>query len=107
MKERAWAGELWLPEAVWACLAVNSDGHSKARCRSWQLLLGKRRFLKPLLYGIAGLLCLPLVRVSRHAWDALFFGYCGVVVVYLVGALFYRSEERRVGKECRSRWSPY
>ena len=20
---------------------------------------------------------------------------------------FYRSEERRVGKECRSRWSPY
>ena len=22
-------------------------------------------------------------------------------------AAFYRSEERRVGKECRSRWSPY
>src|SRR3712207_9551661 len=22
-------------------------------------------------------------------------------------ALIYRSEERRVGKECRSRWSPY
>src|SRR3712207_8339929 len=22
-------------------------------------------------------------------------------------ALYYRSEERRVGKECRSRWSPY
>ena len=22
-------------------------------------------------------------------------------------ALRYRSEERRVGKECRSRWSPY
>ena len=25
----------------------------------------------------------------------------------LVGALKQRSEERRVGKECRSRWSPY
>ena len=25
----------------------------------------------------------------------------------LVGDFFYRSEERRVGKECRSRWSPY
>ena len=25
----------------------------------------------------------------------------------LIGALFNRSEERRVGKECRSRWSPY
>src|SRR2546422_11780293 len=24
-----------------------------------------------------------------------------------IGASFYRSEERRVGKECRSRWSPY
>src|SRR2546426_11784212 len=23
------------------------------------------------------------------------------------GSLAYRSEERRVGKECRSRWSPY
>ena len=22
-------------------------------------------------------------------------------------SLYYRSEERRVGKECRSRWSPY
>src|ERR1035437_7687722 len=24
-----------------------------------------------------------------------------------IGSLVYRSEERRVGKECRSRWSPY
>ena len=23
------------------------------------------------------------------------------------GSIEYRSEERRVGKECRSRWSPY
>jgi len=26
---------------------------------------------------------------------------------FVVGALVSRSEERRVGKECRSRWSPY
>src|SRR2546429_4332318 len=26
---------------------------------------------------------------------------------HLVGELVERSEERRVGKECRSRWSPY
>ena len=25
----------------------------------------------------------------------------------LIDEVFYRSEERRVGKECRSRWSPY
>src|SRR2546422_9497689 len=28
-------------------------------------------------------------------------------VVGLAGAFSLRSEERRVGKECRSRWSPY
>ena len=25
----------------------------------------------------------------------------------MLGPMFLRSEERRVGKECRSRWSPY
>ena len=28
-------------------------------------------------------------------------------IFFLIGWLYYRSEERRVGKECRSRWSPY
>src|SRR2546422_7315117 len=37
---------------------------------------------------------LPAVR--RHAMDA-----------KALGAAVVRSEERRVGKECRSRWSPY
>src|SRR5256885_14845712 len=27
--------------------------------------------------------------------------------VYNLAAMSFRSEERRVGKECRSRWSPY
>src|SRR5260370_30135728 len=32
----------------------------------------------------------------------------GMSVGVFVGAMVYmRSEERRVGKECRSRWSPY
>src|SRR3712207_5435815 len=31
----------------------------------------------------------------------------GKLVFHLFGALAERSEERRVGKECRSRWSPY
>src|SRR3712207_8329505 len=29
------------------------------------------------------------------------------VVLVLLGSTAYRSEERRVGKECRYRWSPY
>ena len=31
----------------------------------------------------------------------------GVGLYLLCAVLFFRSEERRVGKECRSRWSPY
>ena len=31
----------------------------------------------------------------------------GVATGSGVGPMFLRSEERRVGKECRSRWSPY
>src|SRR3989454_9123210 len=39
-------------------------------------------------------------------------GIIGIVVADLRGGPFeandaFRSEERRVGKECRSRWSPY
>ena len=30
-----------------------------------------------------------------------------VTVLVLAGPALTRSEERRVGKECRSRWSPY
>ena len=33
----------------------------------------------------------------------------GKIIDYVIDCLeyFLRSEERRVGKECRSRWSPY
>ena len=35
-------------------------------------------------------------------------GFAGVIVLgALILMLPFRSEERRVGKECRSRWSPY
>src|SRR3712207_2737905 len=30
-----------------------------------------------------------------------------LIHLYSVGYMSHRSEERRVGKECRSRWSPY
>src|SRR5437899_7061036 len=34
--------------------------------------------------------------------------YCfGLVVMQFVLVVLLRSEERRVGKECRSRWTPY
>ena len=33
--------------------------------------------------------------------------YTNFCTEYCSFCAFYRSEERRVGKECRSRWSPY
>src|SRR3712207_7832317 len=42
---------------------------------------------------------LPKVLIHRNV--------AGERVHDLLGALDDRSEERRVGKECRSRWSPY
>ena len=40
--------------------------------------------------------------------EVLLFAACctGLVLVFMNGHRV-RSEERRVGKECRSRWSPY
>ena len=40
---------------------------------------------------------LPGLKFGRTLWIAAAAG----------GPFVYRSEERRVGKECRSRWSPY
>src|SRR2546425_2145287 len=40
------------------------------------------------------------------ALRALPFFYTGLALI-VVGTGLLRSEERRVGKECRSRWSPY
>ena len=53
----------------------------------------------------ASQLGLPLDRVFMIADHA---GYSLVLRQrYVASALLCRSEERRVGKECRSRWSPY
>ena len=51
-------------------------------------------------------------KTTKRRWTSL-IAAC-LAVMLLGGGLFYqranavaRSEERRVGKECRSRWSPY
>ena len=46
------------------------------------------------------------IETSRGIW---YFKYNNgmYVIWYFHPGAHYRSEERRVGKECRSRWSPY
>ena len=45
-----------------------------------------------------------LFTVLRHLSTGIAFG---VAIFFVMMHLVDRSEERRVGKECRSRWSPY
>ena len=54
----------------------------------------KERFVKMLEFGTAGLRGILGVGTNR-------------MNIYTVALATQRSEERRVGKECRSRWSPY
>ena len=71
-----------------------------------------------LLYAALGLVC--LLAVFFRTWDlgsrSLWTDEAWVALAVLkgapaealtAGASTPRSEERRVGKECRSRWSPY
>src|SRR5258708_838501 len=60
------------------------------------------------------LLCLDVLFQSGSHWTArptaFLFGGVRVIIVLTYFLSFFhklRSEERRVGKECRSRWSPY
>src|ERR1035438_6535680 len=48
-------------------------------------------------------------KVSDNArlWAGALAGQARILVQVTVSDLSSRSEERRVGKECRSRWSPY
>ena len=60
---------------------------------------------KHVLYGIAGGVVVVLA-IALLVWDSGFFQKRSTAVT-IDGENYGRSEERRVGKECRSRWSPY
>src|SRR2546428_6435627 len=61
--------------------------------------------VRTLNMGISLLACLALKHVLRarivSRWDTL------LLTTTFALSPYFRSEERRVGKECRSRWSPY
>src|SRR5256886_5618794 len=58
------------------------------------------------LYIVLGTIALKRARtVFGHV---VAFVFALLTFAYIIGvAITHRSEERRVGKECRSRWSPY
>ena len=63
-----------------------------------------------LAYVAAALFLALAIRLSKVPVKFMVRGLKSIVVLLLISVsfnLFLRSEERRVGKECRSRWSPY
>src|SRR5256886_15755999 len=48
-----------------------------------------------------------IARSLRRRWWLVGVGFALGLIGWAVGSVRTRSEERRVGKECRSRWSPY
>ena len=70
-----------------------------------RLLRRKPRIRRTLAYAAAPLLAIAFTLVYRALFITPYYALDGVAVK---GAgTVVRSEERRVGKECRSRWSPY
>src|SRR3989449_10101522 len=72
----------------------------------------------PRLYGAQAAGCAPIVRLVERGGDVLEPEVPQTICrslaigspadgVFAARAMRERSEERRVGKECRSRWSPY
>src|SRR2546426_7860112 len=49
----------------------------------------------------------PRAFFGKYALRLMLMMSAPMVVAYRIPAMTVRSEERRVGKECRSRWSPY
>ena len=53
----------------------------------------------------SGICNCDLAFANMYCWQAVFHSAWAEIGGFLV--IRFRSEERRVGKECRSRWSPY
>ena len=75
--------------------------HQLHENRKWYLGIG----ILLVLFGILLLASLPFATLSV----VFLFGILMMIggILHFVAAFKIRSEERRVGKECRSRWSPY
>ena len=77
----------------------SGSGFFSLGCNVWNSLIA---------YAFDMLQTSPQSLADGELWDE---GYRIFLALQILGAtlvsVFFRSEERRVGKECRSRWSPY
>ena len=67
----------------------------------------RRNFIIGLVALLMGAFALPASAQCEAKNDAFQSGEHVMYDLYFNWKFVWRSEERRVGKECRSRWSPY
>ena len=101
----AWFGEIhWVAVLQIILIDILLGGDNAVvialACRS----LDPHLRVKGIIYGAGGaiLLRVILIAFAVSVMNIPFLKFCGGLLL-----LWIRSEERRVGKECRSRWSPY
>ena len=89
-----------LPNLMFIIFAWRHQAHTPAKGRvAWTFAFGE---------AFKVLLTFALLAVALAVLKVVFFPLIVTwVLVLVVQVLAPRSEERRVGKECRSRWSPY
>src|SRR3989441_12667992 len=109
----------FVPEAVCYPIEPRTFTLMGTQLRRWS-----HGFVQNVRLHWRGLLTVPYLRspVAAAFWDATIAAAVYLVVLpllavllarpwillgYVIDAPAVRSEERRVGKECRSRWSPY
>ena len=114
---------LWLDEAVTANVVKNfdfaqiiskfspTDFHPPLYylfMKLWTNFFGYSEIALRMPSVLFSLLTGYVIYLIGGIWSAAFFLFNPLIVYYSQEARMYmRSEERRVGKECRSRWSPY
>ena len=81
------------------------------------LSIGKDDFYPQIFRLAVPIIIQNLLSAAVNSADVIMLNYVGQSAISAVSLaanysnilfmVYYRSEERRVGKECRSRWSPY
>ena len=82
---------------------VNPE-RSDSSSRAGHALDAANFFLADVRDGLGPYLAIYLL--TEQKWDEASIGVV-MSLATIAGIVAFRSEERRVGKECRSRWSPY
>src|SRR3989449_8975121 len=108
LREGAWLGVV-VATSIWVWLAV-VDAAVGQPFRTFTVLGGLALFtiLHYLFNVVYGIVIVSLVHgAAREPSLVIGMAFGFLVIEFGFVMVTVRSEERRVGKECRSRWSPY